>query len=367
MAITSYGFTGSLNAATWAAGENYTSDVVKSATDLAVTAVGGARAVSVSAGEAFCAGVRVVNDSAATVTLGTPSAGQWFLIALRRDWTGNAGTFVAIGADTTTTAVPTAPPSSIPSGMNTNAGVLQDQPLAWAWVNNTSTTVTLFDCRQVVADGIAEVMSTAGLLFLRNVANGTVAAVRADQPWIYAAGAWQTLASWTTASSASNSALSTETTNRTNADNTLQTNINNEANSRASQDTTLQNNINGVYSNYDNGRLDGRYFTQGAASNDSQNRVNNLASNLDGGRLDGRYPVARVAGGGLSLAGGSTGSVTFPGGRFSSEPWITTGIFTGTGTDQVAGISNASSSGFTMYYWRNGSTASATINWIAVQ
>lgn len=43
---------------------------------------------------------------------------------------------------------------------------------------------------------------------------------------------------------ASVGALSTETTNRQNADTTLQNNINSEASTRASADTTLQNNIN---------------------------------------------------------------------------------------------------------------------------
>ncbi len=366
MAITSFGFTGSLNASTWAAGENYTSDVVKSATDMAVTVVGGARAVSVSAGEAFCAGVRVVNDAAATVTLGTPAAGQWFIVALRRDWTANTATFVAIADATTTTATPSVAPTSVSGTLNADPGVLTDQPLAWAWCSNTSTTVVLFDARQVVSDGLAEFMSTAGLVFMRNVGAGILAGVRGDQPYVYASGAWTPLASYATNGSATQASLNTETTNRTNGDNTLTSNLNAEITNRTNGDNTLTSNLNAEITN----RQNGDNGVQGNLNNEITNRQNadnGIYSAYDNGRLDGRYPVARVAGGGVSVAGSGTASVTFPGGRFSSEPYITTGIFSGVATPEYAGISNATASGFTMYYYRGGSTASATINWIAVQ
>lgn len=167
MTTTSYGYTGSLNAGTWAQGEGFTGARVKGSGDLQVTAVGGSRAVNIAAGEAFSSGVRTVVTGSETVSLSTPAAGQFFLIVAHRNWGTNATSFVALDGPTTTTSVPTSAPTAPPSGYASTPGTSEDQALAWAWVNFSSTTVTIFDVRAVLSDGIPVVPSTAGLYLLR--------------------------------------------------------------------------------------------------------------------------------------------------------------------------------------------------------
>ncbi len=153
MTTTSYGFAGSLGAADFAKMARYVGPYgVLSASDWAVTAVGGSRAVSIAAGEAFGWNVRSVSDAAQTVALPTPTAGQWFLIVATRDWSAKTTTANYVAGPTTTTTTPTTAPSVLPAAMNQSPGTLDAQALAWAWVNNTSTVVTVVDLRTPVAD-----------------------------------------------------------------------------------------------------------------------------------------------------------------------------------------------------------------------
>lgn len=170
MTLTSYGYTGSLNASTWAAGEAYVIQAVKTDGDLSPVAVVGSRAVSIGAGESFAGGVRSVLDTPVTVNLNTPSVGQWFLVVQRRDWTSNTTTFVALdGPTTATSTVPTDWPITTPTGYQRNAGNQLDIPIAWVWARNTDTTLVVLDVRQVRTNGgIQRVGHVAGLLLLHS-------------------------------------------------------------------------------------------------------------------------------------------------------------------------------------------------------
>lgn len=151
MTTTSYGFAGSLGAADYAKMARYAGSYgVAASGDWAVSAVSGQRAVSIAAGEIFGWNVRSVSTAAQTVNLPTPSAGQWFLIVATRDWGAKTTTPNYVAGATTSTTTPTAAPSSLPA-INATPGTLDDQPLAWAWVNNTSTVVTIFDARTIDA------------------------------------------------------------------------------------------------------------------------------------------------------------------------------------------------------------------------
>lgn len=148
MAWTNWGFDGTINEAQWAqmAGLLGNGYVAAGNGDCVVTAVSGARSVSVAAGTLYGDGVVSVNSGAETVAMTTPVNGQWYVIALRRTWATNTAALVAIAGATTTTTTPTAPPTSFPT-LNTNVGVLTDQPIAWAWCNSANTTVVVYDIR----------------------------------------------------------------------------------------------------------------------------------------------------------------------------------------------------------------------------
>ncbi len=150
MAIDAYGFTGTVNEAQWARlatmlGTDYS---VEYESSQLVTAVASTRSISVAAGRSLGKGV-VANVTAAVVkALPVPTAGQWFLIVMRRDWSSHACTVEVLPGVTTTTAVPEYFPSGSVAERESTPGVKDDQPLAWAWVNNLSTAVTVFDIRK---------------------------------------------------------------------------------------------------------------------------------------------------------------------------------------------------------------------------
>lgn len=149
MAQTSWGFDGTINEAQWSemAGLLGNGYVAADASSCITTAVGGARKVSVSAGTLYGDGIVTVLDAAEEVTLTTPANGQWYVVALRREWAGNTTSLVSVAGATTTTTTPTAPPSTLPT-LNADPGVITDQPIAWAWANSANTTVVVYDMRQ---------------------------------------------------------------------------------------------------------------------------------------------------------------------------------------------------------------------------
>jgi len=162
MAWTSVGFDGTITEIQWAGlagllGNGY---VAAGNGDCLVTAVGGARQVSVAAGSLYGDGVLSTNSGAETVALTTPTNGQWYVIALRRTWATNTAALVAIAGATTSTSTPTAPPTSFPV-LNTNVGVLTDQPIAWAWCNSANTTVVVYDIRLKAVKSMPPVVANA--------------------------------------------------------------------------------------------------------------------------------------------------------------------------------------------------------------
>lgn len=162
MAWSSVGFDGTINEAQWSAlagllGNGY---VAAGNGDCLVTAVAGARSVSVAAGSLYGDGVLSTNSAPETVAMTTPVNGQWYVIALRRTWATNTAALVAIAGATTTTTTPTAPPTSFPT-LNTNTGVLTDQPIAWAWCNSANTTVVVYDIRLKAVKSLPPVVANA--------------------------------------------------------------------------------------------------------------------------------------------------------------------------------------------------------------
>lgn len=163
MAWTSVGFDGTITELEWSSkmagllGNGY---VAAGNGDCLVTAVAGARSVSVAAGSLYGDGVVSTNSAPETVAMTTPVNGQWYVIALRRTWASNTAALVAIAGATTTTTTPTAPPTSFPT-LNTTPGVLTDQPIAWAWCNSANTTVVVYDIRLKAVKSLPPVVATS--------------------------------------------------------------------------------------------------------------------------------------------------------------------------------------------------------------
>lgn len=153
MAMANAGFDGTVTEADyaymWAVGGQ---DGVESAAAWKVTQ-GTGRQISCAAqsGRAFAKGVVSKDTAANLVSLSTPVNGGWFLIVRHIDWTANTSTVVALAGATTSTTTPTAPPTdySLVTGMSTTPGATYDQPLSWAWVRSSDTTMVLFDLRRV--------------------------------------------------------------------------------------------------------------------------------------------------------------------------------------------------------------------------
>jgi hypothetical protein len=151
MALTPYGFDGSVDERAWAL-MNQTggpANTVSGPSDWKVTAVASQRSVSVAAGYAMSRGVLVYSDAAIQLDLTAPSGGQWWLIALSVDWGSNTANPVALAGATTANATPNNIPSSLPAGYASTAGGSAHMPLAWVWVNATTTNLVIVDVRTV--------------------------------------------------------------------------------------------------------------------------------------------------------------------------------------------------------------------------
>ena len=114
-----------------------------------VTAVAGAdRTVSIAAGKGFGHGITDYTYANETLQLDTIASGsRWDLIAVRRDWTPTAGVskFVKINGGATPV---------IPGGRQSNAGGIDDQPLALVQVTAGQTQPTaIIDLRTWSGDG----------------------------------------------------------------------------------------------------------------------------------------------------------------------------------------------------------------------
>lgn len=150
---------------------------------------GTGRQVSCAAddGWAFAAGVVSKDDSGPlTKSLSTPIDGQWFLVVRRINWATNTVTLEAVAGAPTSTTTPTAPPSAYPS-INRDPGVLFDQPLAWAWVRSSDTSMVLFDLRlrpgiPADLDALAELGGPEGAT--TTVVEGGAEFVRRGGKWV---------------------------------------------------------------------------------------------------------------------------------------------------------------------------------------
>jgi hypothetical protein len=170
MTLVNHGFNGSMDEASFAQlmGIEGAEGVDGSAAWAVTQGAGRQVSVAASSGWAAAAGVSSKDDTGAiTASLSTPAAGQWYLITRRIDWSAHTCTVVAIAHTTTSTTIPTLPPTTYPT-YNLTPGSLYDQPLAWAWVRNTDTTMALFDLRTLPArTRLASLEAT----LLRNVAD----------------------------------------------------------------------------------------------------------------------------------------------------------------------------------------------------
>lgn len=151
--MTDYGGDGTLAELEWAqiaAAQSY--DCVSESGAWAVTQ-GTGRQVSTAGGTGYAYAKGVLSKSAGTIltSLSTPTNGQWFLIVRRITWTGTGTTttVAAIAHSTTSTTLPTAPPSTYPT-FNASPGADYDHKLAWAWVRSSDTTMVLFDLRMFI-------------------------------------------------------------------------------------------------------------------------------------------------------------------------------------------------------------------------
>lgn len=126
MALTSYGYNGTVDEAQWGSMADLAGcdSVVGSDADFGVTAVAGAdRKISVSAGRSMAHGVLVVSDAPMQLQAGIVSSGKrWDTVVLRRNWQGAGGT-------TTLVLVPGTDSATIAPGLNSTPGLIDDDPL----------------------------------------------------------------------------------------------------------------------------------------------------------------------------------------------------------------------------------------------
>jgi hypothetical protein len=108
----------------------------------------GDRTVNIAAGTGWGAGVVTTSTTATTLSLPAPSgsSSRWHLIAMRREWGGTGGeaAFVAIAGSAS---------KVIPSTRNSNAGVVDDQPIALVRVQGGSSSVVEIVDLRVWGDG----------------------------------------------------------------------------------------------------------------------------------------------------------------------------------------------------------------------
>lgn len=177
MAVTVKGFQGSVSDADMATQLPTVPGVVTSSADSAVSAVGGARQVSVAPGSPNAHFVKRISDAAETLTLAPPSSGgKWYVIAVNRQWSPtNTAVLEAVDVGIATDGtVPTAAPvpTGLPAGLRNNPGTAgstsafgHHQPLAWVHVRAADTTLTLFDLRHVASSsGVVAAASFAALV-----------------------------------------------------------------------------------------------------------------------------------------------------------------------------------------------------------
>lgn len=156
MAQTSIGFNGSISAVQWA---QFAALLMSSAplratpTDCKITAVGGARQVSIATGSFGQDGVVTTVTSAETVTIPTPTNGQWYLVVNKRTWASGTSAFEVRNGPTTsaTYSAVTSMPTAYPASLLTSPGTSADVPVAWVWASSSTTVLAVFPILQAPA------------------------------------------------------------------------------------------------------------------------------------------------------------------------------------------------------------------------
>jgi len=138
MAITSYGYDGTMSEAGWStlAPLLGSQRCVAGISDFAVTIGGaGSRAITVATGTAHGFGVADVNSAAIVLNATTVASGtRWDTVVIRRNWSGTGGT-------TTVVIVPGTATQALASGLNSSPGSIDDQPIALIQLSSASTSV----------------------------------------------------------------------------------------------------------------------------------------------------------------------------------------------------------------------------------
>lgn len=148
MAITSFGYDGTIGEAQFAQGARHFGSSrygVAGPADWRVTVAVGTRTVSIAAGTGWGPGVQDTSDAPVTKTLSVAASGQrWDLVVARRNWSTNTTSFEVVEGGSAMT---------IPGGRNTTEGTLDDQPIAFVRVNTTTSIQEIVDVRVWVGAG----------------------------------------------------------------------------------------------------------------------------------------------------------------------------------------------------------------------
>jgi len=123
-----------------------------------VTAVGGARRVTIAVGALSACGVIARREGVTdlvVVDLPVPGSGQgrWHLQVASFDWNTRAVRYELLGSDTTAALaadkMPQRAPDKMPTTLRREPGVIFDVPLAWVWSSYSHTTLQVFDLRRL--------------------------------------------------------------------------------------------------------------------------------------------------------------------------------------------------------------------------
>lgn len=143
MAMTIAGFQGTVSETQWAqimtaVAQKYTltsGDPVRSS----------GRTLLIDPRASVGAGVLVTTDTVTSVTVPAPTTGQWHLLVLRRTWgASRSAQYLLIPGATGPNAAQTEPPTTLPAARNRSVGVVDDEPVAWAYARSGTTELQLW-------------------------------------------------------------------------------------------------------------------------------------------------------------------------------------------------------------------------------
>lgn len=158
MTITSIGFDGTVNERGMAEiAARASRPVIATADSWLVEPVVGSRQVSIRPGGGYAAFVSSDSDQAVIVDVPVATGTRWYVIVARRDYNTDSVEFLALLAPAAASqlgTVPTWHPALLPEDFASEPGVLVDQALAWAHVNETNNNVRVWDVREVLAPAV---------------------------------------------------------------------------------------------------------------------------------------------------------------------------------------------------------------------